>query len=222
MIPDRPARCRFIAGLLAVRGLRVDALAVDEILAQRSGRFDADHQEYKLARGASEMLTAMRARALDGVPPDGRSLVALFRRFVAGLERFRNNTLRRDAPWDALRGVEYPDARAVDDLLDGFASAASYGEPVETFTALHPVRQAIRVLWRFARIAPFPDFNLPMAVVAMNAHLLGSGYPLLPIEAGDRARLELLVRERPRTRVVWLERRVLQALDVDPGTDADA
>ena len=76
---------------------------------------------------------------------------------------------------------------------------------------MHPVRQSFRVLWRFARLAPFPDFNLVMAFVAMNAHLLAQGYPMVRPLAGDRELLVHLVSGPPPLRHGTFESRLLLA-----------
>ena len=51
-------------------------------------------------------------------------------------------------------------------------------DPAE-FARVHPVRQAALVLWAFARLAPFPDFNLMFGFLTMNAFLLATVSALL-------------------------------------------
>jgi len=72
------------------------------------------------------------------------------------------------------------------------------------------VRQAVRVLWRFARIAPFPDFNTVMGFMLMDAYLLAKGYPMVAPSAEDRGLLNQLLAGPPPRRVVQFESRLLK------------
>lgn len=206
---DRPA---WVAGLLALRGFRLDDHEVACVLTGAPGRFRPEHQEFKLVKGFAELTDAIVERAAAGQTVDAWWLVEMFRRTTEGIERFRNNTLRRDMPWDALVGVRYPEPGEVQPQLDGFHAGASFGDDPQVFGSLHPVRQAVRLMWRFARIAPFPDFNLPFAAVAFATHLLASGYPPLLPDAGDRVRLQRLVRGRAPFRALALESRLLDQI----------
>lgn len=214
---DRPA---WIAGLLALRGFRLDDHEVACVLTGAPGRFRPEHQEFKLIRGFAELTDAVVERAAAGQTVDGWWLVEMFRRTTEGVERFRNNTLRRDMPWDALVGVRYPEPGEVQPQLDGFHVGAAFGDDPQVFGSLHPVRQAVRLMWRFARIAPFPDFNLPFAAVAFATHLLASGYPPLLPDAGDRVRLQRLVRGRAPLRALALESRLLDQVVAGAGSRA--
>ena len=123
--------------------------------------------------------------------------------------RFRNNSLRRDLPWDALPDVRYPEPDRLQGLVDGFHVANHYGDREDPFAELHPVRQAVRMFWRIGRIAPFPDFNLTMAFLVMNAHLRRLGYPLFRAEPGDRRRFQDLVRSAVPLKCLFVEQRLL-------------
>ncbi|MBK8976301.1 MAG: Fic family protein [Planctomycetes bacterium] len=194
--PEEPVRHTWIAGLLAIRGYAVRPVDVEAVLAGRPGRFQREHQEAALIRGMRAALTALEARVADDRPPDGWWLVLLFRALSGDLRRFRNNSMRRDVPWDALRGVVYPPPDAVGDHLDAFHVANGYGDAPERFARSHPVLRAARIAWRFARIAPFPDLNLPMAMLAASTSLMLAGYPPLVVGLDDRPRLERFVRGR--------------------------
>ena len=68
----------------------------------------------------------------------------------------------------------HADAKSVELCYEGGISAfVRYLDRNKSalFDELHPVRQAPRLMWRFARIAPFPDFNLVMSFVLMNRPL---------------------------------------------------
>ena len=62
-----------------------------------------------------------------------------------------------------------------------------------------------------SRLAPFPDFNLLFAWLAMNAFLLAKGYPTLLPERGDRALLARIAIAPPPRRIVQFESRLLDA-----------
>jgi hypothetical protein len=125
------------------------------------------------------------------------------------VRRFRNNALRSDPPWDGVLYVPHPAPGELPALLDTFDAGHSYRDHPAVFASLHPVRQSFRVLWRFARLAPFPDLNLPMAWLAMCGHLLGKGYPLLVPEPSDRELVLRLVSGPPPLRMTRWEARLL-------------
>ncbi len=208
--PTLEERHRWIVGTLGLRGLRVRTTDVDRILSARGGRILPEHQEHKMVRGLSFVLDQIEQRAEEGRPPDGWFVVEGFRRATAEIGRFHNNVLRRDEPWDAVRGVRYVAPDKIAARIDGFHRDQWFGERADVFCALHPVRQAFRLFWRFARIAPFPDFNLPFGFVAATAWLRVRDYPLPIPEWSDRARLERLVAGGPPSRVVQFERRMLE------------
>jgi hypothetical protein len=109
--------------------------------------------------------------------------------------------------------VNYP---AIDDLnarLDNFHRGNCYTDLALRFESLHPARQAFRVMWHFGRIAPFPDFNLSMAWVAMNLYLLSAGYPGITPERNDRELLHRLMTGPAPTRVTPLETRLLSQFE---------
>lgn len=203
-------RCAWITGLLALRGFRVTRDDVARILSESSGRFRKEHQEFKLVRGFGAVLETLEQRAAAGRTPDGWWLVETFRRVTEEIGRFRRNVLRRDHPWDGLLRVGYPAPAEVGDLLDRFHGDERFGDDPAVFDALHPVRQGVRVMWRLARIAPFPDFNLPFAALAFGGYLLARGYPPLLPHANDRVQLERLVRGRLPHRSLPIERRLLE------------
>jgi hypothetical protein len=207
--PSAAERPAWIAGLLGLRGFRVGRDDVARALAREPGRFRPEHQEFKLIVGFGDLLPDLLARAALGRSPDGWWLVEGFRRVTERIERFRNNTLRRDAPWDAIVGVPYAEPAEIQARIDGLHAEACFGDDPAVHAGLHPVRQAARLMWRFARIAPFPDFNLPFAALAFAGHLLAKGYPALLPQPGDRAHLERLVRGRLPRRAVGLEARLL-------------
>jgi hypothetical protein len=145
----------------------------------------------------------------EGQPPDGWHLAEQFKLFSRGVVRFRRNSLRRDLPWDAILYVKYPEAEKVRGLLDSFNLDVCYGDNPLRFQRAHPVRQAFRIMWRLARIAPFPDFNLVMAFVAMSEYLLYKGYPLFCPEPEDRALLHRMVSGPVPSRMMRFESRLL-------------
>lgn len=208
-----PSDASFLASLLRLRGFVLtdeDALAV---LRNEVGRLAAVSQEYRMLRGLEKGLAAIRQRARDGVPPDGWFLLELFRMMTQELPRFRNNELRRGPPWDAVLYTSYPSPDQLHFLLDTFDAAHHYRDQPMLFGALHPVRQGFRILWRFARIAPFPDFNGVMAWLGMNAWLQVKGYPLLSAEPLDQAFVAKLIGGPPPSKIVQFEARLLTALE---------
>ena len=88
---------------------------------------------------------------------------------------------------------------------------AGFGENSAAFEVLHPVRRALRVMWRLARIAPFPDYNLSMSFAVGCSYLLSHGYPLLVLETGDRGLLERLIRSGAPKRATRFELRLLES-----------
>jgi len=208
-----PADAAFLASLLRLRGFVLadeDALAV---LRGEDGRLSAVSQEYRMLRGLERGLVAIRERAREGSPPDGWFLLELFRSMTQELPRFRNNELRRGPPWDAVLYTNYPSPDQLHYLLDTFDVAHHYRDHPMLFGGLHPIRQGFRILWRFARIAPFPDFNAVMAWLAMNAWLQCKGYPLLPAEPLDQAFVAKLIGGPPPSRIVQFEARLLVAVE---------
>ncbi len=205
---------RWIAGTLGLRGFAVRDEDVRDVLGRCHGRFEPSQQEYKLITGLAAVLGDALHGSEGALMPEGWSLVRAFQLMTVQIDRFRNNHHRLDRPWDLVRGVPYPDPDQVAERLDEFVAENRYGETREEWEGLHPVRRSFRILWRFARIAPFPDLNLILAFVAMNQHLLATGYPLVVPEASDRAMLTRLVANpKPPWRVVQFESRLLQALE---------
>ena len=131
---------------------------------------------------------------------------------TAGLPRFRNNDLRRGPPWDALLYVDYPAPEQLRVALDQFDTDRCFRDSPMLFQSLHPVRQGFRIFWRFARLAPFSDFNLVVAWLGMNAWLQAKGFPLLAAEPDDPQMLVRMVSGPPPSRFLPLEARVLQSL----------
>jgi hypothetical protein len=210
-LPDVPVanQLDWVAGVLGLRGMLIDASDVAAVLQGESSRFEPDHHEYRLVEGMARVYTSI---VTGGSPPDGWMLVELFKDFTKGVARFRNNSVRRDLPWDAILFVDYPSNDKVAACLDGFHRRNCYTDLGARFERMHPVRQAFRVLWLFARIAPFPDFNLSMAWVAMNLHLLDAGYPMLVPTKKDRERLHRMVGGPVPQRIVAFESRLLEGL----------
>lgn len=203
---------RWIAGMLGLRGFVVHQREVEQVLAGESSRFKPGHQEHALLHGLQRALLRVRERAGRGQEPDGWFLVDLFKDLTRDIARFRGNVLRRDLPWDTILYVAYPEAADLRALLDRFDAAHHFRDFPLVFERLHPVRRAFRVLWRFARLAPFPDLNMAMAFLAMDAYLLAHGYPLLSPLPGDRELLTHLVSGPPPVRVQLLERRLLETV----------
>jgi hypothetical protein len=181
-----PSDAAFLASVLRLRGIVVDEADAVAAIGRTPGRLSPITQEHRLLCGLHDCLRLLRVRAAEGSPPDGWFLVELFKVMTAELPRFRNNEVRRGPPWDDHRAV---------------------------WGSHHPVRQGFRLMWRFARIAPFPDFNLVMAWLALNAWLQAKGYPLLAADPGDQALLTRLVSGPPPTKIVQLEARLLAAVD---------
>jgi hypothetical protein len=183
-----------------------------QVLERTHGRFLPEHQEFKLIAGLGAVLDRLIERSEEGREPDGWFAVGLFRTLTEGIDRFRNNHLRRDVPWDAVLGVRYPDPEEIPGRIDGFHPEAAFGEDPAAFEGLHPVRRALRVLWRLARIAPFPDYNLAMSFAVGCSYLLSHGYPLLVLERGDRGVLERLIRSGAPKRATRFELRLLESV----------
>lgn len=206
----------FAASLLRLRGFVVADDDAEDVLAGRPARYSPVTQEYRLLCGLQRCLAMVRQRAADGRPPDGWFLVDLFRTMTAELPRFRGNDLRAGPPWDAVLYVHYPAPDLLRALLDTFDREHCYRDQPPLFLRLHPVRQGFRVLWRFARIAPFPDFNCVVAWLGMNAWLQSLGFPLLPSANGDQHLLVRLLGGPPPTKVQVLEDRLLAAFGDAP------
>jgi hypothetical protein len=204
---------RFIAALLRLRGLLVLDDDAADVLLQQNSRLNSTSQEHAMIRGLGDALNMLRDRTGRGVPINGWFLAEVFRVVTRNIPRFRSNTLRRDQPWDAILYVHYPIPEELNYLLDTFDPAHSYRDFAKLFTAMHPVRQAFRILWRLARIAPFPDFNLLMGWLAMCGHLLANGYPVLLPEPQDQGLLHRLVGGPPPQKVVQFEARLLDSID---------
>lgn len=199
-----------VSGHLELRGLDLRIADVYAVLHGRSESIRKDQQEYTFIHGMARCLALVQERGRTGNPPDGEFAVTLFRTFAGDLARFRNNWLRRDMPWDGLIYVPYPDAADVPMLLGDFNALQAYRDQPLRFASLHPVRQAFRVLWRLARIAPFPDFNVLMAFLAMNTFLVAKGYPALTPMPGDREVLNKLLSGPPPTRMPMFEARLAE------------
>ena len=127
---------------------------VQAVIDCDEGRFGPEHHEYALIAG---LLRVFDRLASPGVgvrrAPDGWILMELFKEFVGSVARFRDHYVRQDSPWDAILYVEYPDSSQLNAYLDGFNVDSSYMDNRMRFEKLHPVRQAFRVMWHFARIA---------------------------------------------------------------------
>ncbi len=203
----------WVSGVLGLRGLVVTPEEVVAVLGGGESRFDPNHHEYLLIRGMARVFD----RILDDrsrTPLEGWVLVDLFKEFAKGVARFRNNHIRRDLPWDAILFVDYPSCDKVSGYLDEFHRANYYTDLGLSFESLHPVRQAFRILWLFARIAPFPDFNLSMAWVAMNMYLVETGYPLLVPGRQDRERIHRMIGGPVPRKIIAFESRLLETLEL--------
>ena len=209
----RPAQsdAEFVTSVLRLRGFVIDDEDAADALAGREGRLTPLTQEYRLLRGLAKCLRMVRQRASSSMPPDGWFLVELFRTMTSQLPRFRNNDLRRGPPWDALLYVNYPAPEQLRYLLDGFDAKRCYRDAPIVFNGLHPVRQGFRLMWRLARIAPFPDFNIVVAWLGLNSWLQTKGFPLLHPEEGDQDYLARLLSGPPPTKITRLESRLLQS-----------
>lgn len=204
----------WVAGMLGLRGLLVHTDDVQAVIDGDAGRFDPGHHEYALIDGL--LRVRRRLAELDigvSMAPDGWVLMDLFKEFVSNVARFRNNFMRRDTPWDAILYVKYPDSVNLEQYLDNFNIDNSYMDNTVRFENLHPVRQAFRVMWHFARIAPFPDFNITMAWVAMDMYLLHAGYPMIIPQRGDREILHRMMSGPVPLKIRFLERRLLGILE---------
>lgn len=208
-----PTDAEFLVSLLQLRGFVLDPDDAARVVAGRAARMSPLSQEYRLLRGLRRCLRMVRQRAATSAPPDGWFLVELFRVMTSELPRFRNNDLRRSPPWDALLYVKYPAPEELRFVLDSFDNKRCYRDMPIVFNGMHPVRQGFRLLWRFARLAPFPDFNIVIAWLGMNAWLQARGFPLLRAEAGDQKFLAKLLSGPPPTRIVQLEARLLAAFE---------
>lgn len=209
-----PTDSQFLVSMLQLRGFVIDEEEACHVLAGRESRISALSQEFRLLRGLQDCLAMIRQRAAHSIPPDGWFLVELFRTMAKGLPRFRNNDLRRSPPWDALLYLNYPEPDQLRFLVDSFDNKRCYRDVPVVFNAMHPVRQGFRLMWRFARIAPFPDFNTVIAWLAMNAWLQSKGYPLLRAESGDQALLSKMLSGPPPTKIVQYEARLLAAFEI--------
>lgn len=207
----RVERERWIVGVLGLRGFKIDTKMVRTIL---EGGTDprCSRQERVFIRGLDRALDRILARGRNGMLPDGWFTVKLFDTVTQGLPRFANNHIRRDSPWDALRNLAYPKPDQVGGLLDRFSPQHRFRDVPMVYDDTHPVRRGFRALWRFARISPFPDFNLLFAFVFMNAYHLASGYPLIAPTPSDKTLLENLVVGPVPRRIVQFESRLLETV----------
>lgn len=215
LFEQRAEDARFIASLLRLRGFVIMDEDAADVLSRQRTRFRANDQEWLLIRGLTDVLQMVRDRASQGIPPDGWFLVEAFKVMTRGVARFRNNVLRQDQPWDAVLYVRHPAPEDLRFLLDTFNRAHRYRDMPRVFDGLHPVRQAFRLLWRFCRIAPFPDLNQLMAWIAMDGYLLSKGYPMLVPQQRDRELLARLVGGPAPLRLVQFESRLLEQVAGD-------
>jgi hypothetical protein len=202
----------FMAALLRLRGFTVQDSDAIEVLEGSSRRLMPASQESQLLFGLVDVLEMMRERASQGRAPDGWFLVELFKTMTRGLPRFRNNALRIDQPWDGMLYVQHPRPAELTAALDRFDYGNRYFDAPSAFDRLHPLRQGFRILWRFARIAPFPDLNVPMAWLAMCSWLLARGYPMLMPESADREAMPRFVASPAPTRMAPWEARMLDCI----------
>lgn len=199
----------WVSSVLSLRGLLVHPEDVEAVRTGKHSRYSESQHEHAIIKGLCAVFRMMHKRAALGRAPDGWHLADQFKLFTKGVVRFRRNSLRRDLPWDAILYVKYPAAERVKSLLDGFNPDVCYGDHPLRFNTVHPVRQAFRLMWGLARIAPFPDFNLVMAFVAMSEYLLYKGYPLFCPEPEDRAILHRMVSGPVPSRIMRFESRLL-------------
>ncbi|MDA7494576.1 hypothetical protein N8467_00760 [bacterium] len=209
-----PTDAEFLISLLRLRGFIIDDEEAGHVLAGRESRISSLSQEFRLLRGLQDCLAMVRQRAAHSIPPDGWFLVELFRTMAKGVPRFRNNDLRRSPPWDALLYINYPPPEQLRFLIDSFDNKRCYRDAPVVFNAMHPVRQGFRMMWRFARIAPFPDFNTVIAWLGLNAWLQSKGYPLLKAQRGDQQLLSKLLGGPPPTKIIQYEARLLASFEV--------
>lgn len=209
---DLDADAQWVARALGLRGLTVCAEEAAAWLSSEELPPASSSQEDRLMFGMGTILRTIRQRGHEGKPPDGWGAVAMFRQLTADIPRFRANAIRRDAPWDGVLGVRYPGPDVIPSSLESFCEPKNYGEETDAFRDLHPVRRSVQLMWAFARIAPFPDFNGVMAFVLMNGYLLSKGYPMVTPQPEDREMLaQLVVGPRPQ-RVVQFESRLVEAI----------
>jgi hypothetical protein len=203
----------WITRVLALRGFEVSPERVRDVRRERARKKTdvRSDQETRLILGLSAVLDSIRSIAARGRMIDGWCATELFRRLIADIPRFRGHALRRDAPWDAVSSLEYPDPDELPGLLERFCFPQHYGDTAD-FERLHPVRQAERLMWHFGRIAPFPDFNLLMGFILMNTYLLGRGYPMVMPRAEDGGLLAQLVAGPKPHRVIQFESRLVDQL----------
>lgn len=207
--PTDPA---LFAALLRLRGFVVADEDAKAVLRGTSGRLAPVNQEFRMIRGLAAGLQLVRERAAAGEPPDGWFAVEIWKQMTAELPRFHNNDLRRGPPWDAVLYLNYPSPDQLAYLLDTFDIEHSFRDQPLLFSAFHPVRQGFRIMWRFARIAPFPDFNLLMGWMLMVSWLQWKGYPMIMPEHTDQVMLSRLLSGPPPQRIVQFEKRLLDAV----------
>lgn len=208
-ILDRSVRDRWISGVLGIRGIKIPPESVRDVLEDRDQQVCL-RQERVFVRGLDRALDLLLQRGRESKLPDGDFMVTLFEAVTRGLPRFTNNHIRRDAPWDSLTGVSHPAPADVPELLLSFTADNHYRDLPQIWRRNHPVRRGTRAMWRFARIAPFPDFNRPFAFIFLNSFLLASGYPLLMPDAADKVLLENVSRGGVPHRVIQFESRLLR------------
>ncbi len=206
-----PADSEFLISLLRLRGMAINDNEAGKVIAGRHSKIPALSQEYRLLCGLKECLNMVRQRASTNNPPDGWFMVELFRTMVKDLPRFRDNELRRCPPWDAMLYINYPAPEQLRFLIDSFDSESCYRDAPLVFNSMHPVRQGFRMMWRFMRLSPFPDYNAVIAWLGMNTWLQSKGYPLLSAEKEDQQFLAKLLSGPPPTEVVSYEARLLAA-----------
>jgi len=202
----------WVTRVLGLRGLAVARDEAERVLRVAAPPAAGCSQEARLMFGMGTILQTIRRQSDHGKAPDGWGAVAMFRDLTNGIPRFRANAIRRDDPWDGVFGVDYPRPDALPSALEDFCEHASYGDDPAHFSELHPVRRSVQLMWTFARIAPFPDFNGVMAFVMMNAYLLSQGYPMVTPQPEDKQMLTQLVLGPKPQRVVQFESRLVDAV----------